>query len=130
MAGPLPMEGGVTRVESVVRPSSARLAWLHVLLGLALIAVFCLGPEWVQTPVSAVVMVLGRVPLHTGPRRNLAPADRLPWQLIRVAGYLFIVARVIRALVPVTMATPITAISLLPIGFVLPAYLCIGFAFS
>ncbi|MFC7279137.1 putative bifunctional diguanylate cyclase/phosphodiesterase [Paractinoplanes rhizophilus] len=99
-------------------------------IGLGLLAVFGLGPEWVQAPVSVLVMILGMVALYAGPRRNLRPADRLPWRLIRVAGFLFIVASVIRALVPATMATPITAMSLIPNSFVLPAYLCIGLAFT
>jgi diguanylate cyclase (GGDEF)-like protein len=126
------MEDGVSRVEPFVRRSAsgARLAWLFIVVGLGLIVVFCVGPEWVQTVVAVVVMILGQVALHVGPRRNLAPADRLPWRLIVVAGYLFIVASVIRTLVPSTMVTPITAMSLIPNGFVLPAYLCIGYAFT
>ncbi|WP_433367055.1 putative bifunctional diguanylate cyclase/phosphodiesterase [Actinoplanes sp. CA-142083] len=116
----------MTRVDAI----SARPAWLHVLIGSALLAVFFLGPEWVQTPVSVVVMILGMAALYVGPRRNLQPADRLPWRLIRFAGYMFIVASVIRALVPSTMATPVTAMSLIPNSFILLAYLCIGFAFT
>jgi diguanylate cyclase (GGDEF)-like protein len=123
----------VTGVDAIsARPAGlrARFAWLHVAIGLGLLAVFGLGPEWVQAPVSVLVMILGMVALYAGPRRNLRPADRLPWRLIRVAGFLFIVASVIRALVPATMATPITAMSLIPNSFVLPAYLCIGLAFT
>ena len=62
------MDDGVSRVEPSVRrsASSARLAWLSIATGFGLLAVFCVGPEWVQTVVSVVVMVLGMVALVEG----------------------------------------------------------------
>ena len=119
----------MTRADASA-PLRARFAWLHVLVGLALAVVFYVGPAWVQTPAMAAVLILGMVALHVGPRRNLAPADRTPWRLIRAAGYLFIVASLIRAAVPSTMSTPPTVVALIPNSFVVPAYLCIGYAFT
>ncbi|MFF5294253.1 putative bifunctional diguanylate cyclase/phosphodiesterase [Paractinoplanes globisporus] len=119
----------MTRVDGL-SACPARLAWLHTVVGLALVAIFQFGPESLQTPVMALVLVLGMVALHVGPRRNLAPADRTPWRLIRAGGYLFIVASLIRAAVPSTVATPPTWIAFIPNSFVVPAYLCIGYAFS
>ncbi|GIM96644.1 putative bifunctional diguanylate cyclase/phosphodiesterase [Paractinoplanes toevensis] len=110
-------------------PLRARFAWLHVVAGLTLVAVYCLGPVWVQTPASVVAMAGGMTSLYLGPKRNLKPADRLPWRMVRAGGWLFIVASVIRALVPSTMNTPPTAIALVPNSFIVPAYLCLGYAF-
>ncbi|MEU4242312.1 bifunctional diguanylate cyclase/phosphodiesterase [Actinoplanes sp. NPDC026619] len=110
-------------------PLRARWAWLHVAAGLPLVAIYCAGPAWVQTPASVIAMVAGMASLYLGPQRNLEAADRQPWRLIRVGGWLFIVATVIRALVPSTMSTPPTAIALIPNSFIVPAYLCLGYAF-
>jgi diguanylate cyclase len=123
------MDGGVTRSDEGLETIRARWAWMHVAAGLALVAVFSFGPAGAQTPAMALGIVLGMAALHIGPRRNLAPADRLPWRLIARAAWLFIVATIIRALVPSTMATPPTAVALVPNSFVVPAYLCLGYAF-
>ncbi|MET3429904.1 diguanylate cyclase (GGDEF)-like protein [Actinoplanes tereljensis] len=110
-------------------PLRARFAWLHVVAGLTLVTVYCLGPVWVQTPASVLAMAGGMTSLYLGPNHNLKAADRLPWKMVRIAGWLFIVATVIRALVPSTMNTPPTAIALIPNSFIVPAYLCLGYAF-
>jgi diguanylate cyclase (GGDEF)-like protein len=109
-------------------PLRARFAWLHVGAGLTLVAVYCLGPVWVQTPASVLAMAAGMTSLYAGPKHNLKPADRLPWRLIRIGGWLFIVATVIRALVPSTMNTPPTAVALVPNSLIVPAYLCLSYA--
>ena len=108
---------------------SARPAWLHVLVGLGLVAVFAVGPAWVQTPVTAVILIIGMVALHIGPRRNLAPADRTPWRLLRLGGYIFIFVSLIRGIWPATVASPPTSLTLIPDTLILPAYLCVGYAY-
>src|SRR4051794_7014914 len=75
---------------------SARPSGLLAPVGLALVGVFAVGREWVQPPVPAAILTLGMVALHAGPRRNLALADRTPWRLLRLGGYLFIVVSLIR----------------------------------
>jgi diguanylate cyclase (GGDEF)-like protein len=108
----------------------ARYAWLHVLGGGVLVAIFVAGPEWAQTPVMTLLMIAGMVAMHVGPRRNLQPADRTPWRLIRAAGYIFLVASLIRAVVPGTVSIPPQPIALIPDGMAIPAYLCIGYALT
>jgi diguanylate cyclase (GGDEF)-like protein len=110
-------------------PLPARATWLHVGAGLALLALYLAGPAWVEAPVMALIMIIGMTAMHRGQRRNLAPADRKPWRLIVAAGYLFILASVIRAVFPGTMASPPTALTMIPNAVVLPAYFCIGWAF-
>ncbi len=119
-----------SRTDERRTPWRARVAWLHVGAGLVLVAVYLLGPVWTQTPITALVMIFGMVALRIGPRRNLPPDHRTPWKLMSLAGYLFIVANVIRAAVPSTMLSPPTEMALIPDAFVVPAYLCIGMAFA
>jgi diguanylate cyclase len=110
-------------------PLRARAAWLHVGAGAALLAAYLVGPPGGQTAVMAVIMLLGMAAMYWGPLRNLAPADRMPWRLIRVAGYVFIVAWALRAFAPATMDTPASAVSMIPNIVVLPSYACLGWAF-
>ena len=69
------------------------------------------------------------VALHIGPRRNLAPADRTPWRLLRLGGYIFIFVSLIRGIWPATVASPPTSLTLIPDTLILPAYLCVGYAY-
>jgi diguanylate cyclase (GGDEF)-like protein len=108
---------------------SARPAWLHAFAGLVLVAVFGFGPEWVQTPVTAIILIMGMVALHVGPRRNLVPADRTSWRLLRLGGYIFIFVSLIRVVWPATVASPPTVLTLIPDCLILPAYLCVGYAY-
>jgi hypothetical protein len=48
----------VTRVDAITKrraPLRARVAWLHVVLGLGAVAVFFFGPPALQSPISALV---------------------------------------------------------------------------
>ena len=103
---------------------------VHLAAGLSLLAVQIFGPPWAQDIATALIAVLALSALHVGPGRHLAPADRGPWRHLRLAAYLFVVASVIRAAVPSTMATPPTAMALIPNAVVIPAYLCIGKSFT
>jgi diguanylate cyclase (GGDEF)-like protein len=111
-------------------PLGAGWIWLHLGAGLTLLTLYVVGPDWLQTVAMALVMIVGMVAMHRGPARNLSPTDRKPWQLIRTAGYLFIVAVVIRAIWPATAATPATPACMIPNTVVLPAYFCVGWAFA
>ncbi|MEV4349794.1 bifunctional diguanylate cyclase/phosphodiesterase [Actinoplanes sp. NPDC049596] len=108
-------------------PAAARV---HLAVGVLLLVVLAVGPVWVQAPVTALIMVQGLVALHLGPGRYLPAEQRTPWCHIRYAGYLFVIASVIRAAVPSTMATPPTTMALIPNAFVVPAYLFLGAAFA
>jgi diguanylate cyclase (GGDEF)-like protein len=122
----------VTTTDAIAggpEPLRARWAWRHVGVGLTLVTIYSFGPVWVQAPAMVVAIVLGMTALHIGPQRNLAPADRRPWKVIGIGGWLFIIATIIRAAVPSTMDTPPTAIALIPNSFIVPAYLCLGYAF-
>jgi diguanylate cyclase (GGDEF)-like protein len=116
----------VTRVDA----PSARPAWLYAFFGLYVVAVYCFGPAWTQTPATALIMISGLVAFHLGPRRNLAAADRTPWRLIRVGAYAFVLASLIRVIWPATVADPPSALTLIPDGIVVPAYLCLGYALA
>ncbi|MFD0521022.1 putative bifunctional diguanylate cyclase/phosphodiesterase [Paractinoplanes durhamensis] len=122
----------MTRADVIAEgsaPLRARWAWVHVAVGLVLVTIYCAGPVWVQAPAMVLAMLTGMASLYVGPNRNLARSDRRPFQMIRVAGWLFIVATAIRAAVPSTMNTPPTAVALIPNSFIVPAYLCLGYAF-
>ncbi|WP_433295769.1 putative bifunctional diguanylate cyclase/phosphodiesterase [Actinoplanes sp. CA-030573] len=123
----------MTRVDATAMrraPLRARVAWLHVVLGLGAVAVFFLGPAGLQTPISALVLIAGMTAIHLGPRFNLGPADRTPWRLLIVAGYLYIVAALIRVAVPETLTIPPPPIALVPDLITVPAYLCMGYALA
>jgi diguanylate cyclase (GGDEF)-like protein len=122
----------MTGIGVIHRRPRARLRYgirSHLAAGLSLLVVQIFGPWWAQAPSSLMIMGLGLIALHVGPRRHLPPADRGPWHCILLAAYLFVIASVIRAAVPGTMATPPTPIALIPNAFVIPAYLLIGYAF-
>jgi diguanylate cyclase (GGDEF)-like protein len=123
----------VTRVDPAGRPRTRprNLAVLIYLgIGLPLLALFVLGPEAAGTPATALIAISGLIALHLGPRRHLLPSDRRPWRLLLVAAYLFVAATLVRALVPGSTATPPTRAAVIPDALVLPAYLCMGYAFA
>ncbi|GAA0453453.1 hypothetical protein Ade02nite_01650 [Paractinoplanes deccanensis] len=106
-------------------------ARLHLALCIPLLVLLAAGLAWSRSAAMVLIMVLGVTALAVGPKRLLADEDqRAPWRHIRYAAYLFVIATVIRALVPSTMATPPTTMALIPNAFVVPAYLYLGWAYS
>ena len=101
----------------------------HLSAGLCLLMVFVLGPLWAQTPAMVLIVVLGLVALHIGPRRNAHPDGRRPWALMRTAAYFFVIASGLRLVIPGALDSPPTEAALLPDAFIVLAYLGIGYAF-
>jgi diguanylate cyclase (GGDEF)-like protein len=123
----------VTSIDTARPEQRARVPYgvrVHLAVGLSLLAVQIVGPPWAQTLATALIAILSLVALHLGPRRYLARADHGPWRYLRLAAYLFVIASVIRVAMPSTMATPPTAMALIPNAVVIPAYLCVGKAFA
>ena len=98
--------------------------------GFVVLAVFAFGPVSLRTPAMAGILVTGIVGLHVGPRLYAEPGSRGPWRLLRAAAYLFVVASVLRLLVPGAMDSPPTNAALIPDAVVIPAYICIGLCFA
>ncbi|GIE93096.1 putative bifunctional diguanylate cyclase/phosphodiesterase [Paractinoplanes rishiriensis] len=111
-------------------PLAPRFAWVLVGVGLALVTLYAVGPAWMRTPAMALVVAAGMTALHVAPRRNLGPDDRGPWRLMRAAGYIFILALLIRAVFPETMASPPNVFTMIPNSVVIPAYLLLGVAYA
>jgi diguanylate cyclase len=108
----------------------ARPAWAYLALGGTAVGVLAFGPQWIWSPATLVIIVLGTVALAYGPRRNAAPGERGPWHCLVAAAGLFIGAVVVRIAVPGADATPPGPMVLLPDALVLPAYLAVGSAFA
>lgn len=102
---------------------------LHLGLGLTALAIFVFGPVALQIPAMALILIIGLVALHVGPKRNVGPEARGPWRLLTVAAYLFVLTCAIRAIFPATMATPPTDAALIPDLVIVGAYVCIGASF-
>jgi diguanylate cyclase len=123
----------VTRATATAerpRVLGARYAWIYMAVAAGLVVLFGYGPVWVQNPVTAVLLILGMTALHVGPKRNLERTDRAPWRFLLAAGYLFIVASVIRVVLPETLATPPRPIALIPDMIINAAQVCMGYAFT
>jgi diguanylate cyclase (GGDEF)-like protein len=104
-------------------------AWLYVGLGASVATAFGFGPQTLQTPASLAILVGGLWALTYGPRRNAAGV-RGPWNLLLLGAALFIVAVIIRAVVPGANASPPGPMVLLPDAVVVPGYLATGVAFA
>ncbi|WP_248294982.1 bifunctional diguanylate cyclase/phosphodiesterase [Actinoplanes sp. TBRC 11911] len=92
--------------------------------GAALLGVQIVAPPGIGAVAMLLILVSGLVAIHVGPNRYLRRADRKPWYYMRAASYLFVVAAVIRAVVPGTDGP--TPAALIPNAFVVPAYLGLG----
>jgi diguanylate cyclase len=122
----------VTSVRATRRatPVRAALTWAYVAAGTAAVAAYAVVPVAVQTPLTVLIVTGGLWSLTYGTRRNAEPGRRRPWLFLLAASWLFLIAMVIRLLVPSTDTTPPGPMVILPDAFVLPAYLCLGFGFA
>jgi diguanylate cyclase (GGDEF)-like protein len=93
-------------------------------------AAFAVGPVAVQGPITLLTAIGGLVALTYGQRRHTDPARRGPWRRLLGAVGLFLVAMVLRAVVPGAAAEPPGPMVLIPDAFVLPGYLAIGWSFA
>ncbi|MGX6606862.1 putative bifunctional diguanylate cyclase/phosphodiesterase [Micromonosporaceae bacterium Da 78-11] len=116
--------------RALARRGGRTVFGVHLAVGLSLLAVFVLGPGWAQTPATALIVVSGLGALHVGPRRHLDAAARRPWNFMLAAGYLFVLASVLRQIVPGALSTPPTTLGSIPDLIVVPAYLSIGYCFT
>jgi diguanylate cyclase (GGDEF)-like protein len=104
-------------------------AWLYVGLGVTVATTFGFGPLTLQTPASLAILVGGLWALTYGPRRNAAGV-RGPWNLLVLGAALFIVAVIIRQVVPGAGASPPGSMVLLPDAVAVPGYLATGAGFA
>jgi diguanylate cyclase (GGDEF)-like protein len=123
-SGPLPDE------PAAARPIGRAAAWFYVAGGSIALAGFAAGPDRLQLPLMLLLLVIGVAAMTHGPRRNVAPGRRRPWRWLLAAEWLFVVAMVLRAVVPGANAQPPGPMVLIPDAFVLPAYLAVGLAFA
>ena len=100
---------------------------VHLCLSAALLVSLLAGPEWAAGPAMALLLGLGLVAIHRGPRRH-RPADETPWRHIRYASYLFVASSLLR-LIREAGGLPAEA-ALLPDLLTIPAYLLVGLGFA
>ncbi|MDI6103156.1 EAL domain-containing protein [Actinoplanes sp. NEAU-A12] len=100
---------------------------LHLGLSAALLVTLLAGPEWAAAPAMGLLLLLGLVAIHRGPRRH-RPVDGSPWRHIRTASYFFVVCSLLRV-VRDAGGLP-DQLTLLPDLLTIPAYLLVGLCFS
>jgi diguanylate cyclase (GGDEF)-like protein len=115
---------------AVARPVGRAVTWCSFAAGAAVLAGFAVGPAWLRLPLMLLVLVGGLGAMAYGPGRNAAPGRRGPWRRLLAAEALFVIAMVLRAVVPGANAQPPGPMVLIPDAFVLPGYLAVGFAFA
>ncbi|GGK81071.1 putative bifunctional diguanylate cyclase/phosphodiesterase [Mangrovihabitans endophyticus] len=122
------------RAAPAVSPAPPPLRRRETLLFLGVMAVAVLaltiGPLWLQTSATAVIVVGSFWALIRGTRRNAIPGCRAPWWAMIVAATLFIGAVVVRLVVPGADASPPGAVALIPNLMVLPAYAAQAWAYA
>jgi diguanylate cyclase (GGDEF)-like protein len=79
---------------------------------------------------TALIFLGSLAVLHLGPRRLGDAAGPGPWRHLLAAAYLFLLTTLIRLVLPATVATPPTNVSLIPDAVGLLAYVCVGLFFT
>ncbi|BFU43506.1 putative bifunctional diguanylate cyclase/phosphodiesterase [Krasilnikovia sp. MM14-A1004] len=129
-----PEQAGSRTPSGEFRPAATRrvttLTWAFVAVGVGVVALLAWGPAALRDPVTLLALAGSLWALTYGLRRNIAPDQRLPWRCLQLSAWLFVVAMVLRAIVPGAAATPPGPMVLIPDAFVLPAYLIMGYGFA
>jgi diguanylate cyclase (GGDEF)-like protein len=123
------LESPAVASPATPRPSAAP-AWSYIAVAALAVALFAVGPVWLQTPLMLVAIVGGLSAMTYAVRRMAVPGHRGPWRLLLWAAWLFFAGIVLRVVVPGAGASPPTSMALVPDAFVLPGYVLMGCGFA